>query len=96
MASAQPMSTTLPYMKHLASSRLSAVLALLATKSLVLKGEKKTYKALSSLLVVEAVVVVKLRCPYCGYVWDYRGKKSRYATCPNCLRKVDIQKNRVE
>jgi len=96
MASAQPMSTTLPYMKRLASSRLSAVLALLATKSLVLKGEKKTYKALSSLLVVEAVVVVKLRCPYCGYVWDYRGKKSRYATCPNCLRKVDIQKNRVE
>jgi len=96
MASAQPMSTTLPYMKRLASSRLSAVLALLATKSLVLKGEKKTYKVLSSLLVVEAVVVVKLRCPYCGYVWDYKGKKSRYATCPNCLRKVDIQKNRVE
>jgi rubrerythrin len=90
------MSTTLPYMKRLASLALSAVLALLATKSLVLKGEKKAYKALSSLLVVEAVVVVKLRCPYCGYVWDYKGKKSRYATCPNCLRKVDIQKNRVE
>jgi hypothetical protein len=50
----------------------------------------------SLLVVVEAVVVVKLRCPYCGYVWDYKGKKTRYATCPNCLRKVDIQKNRVE
>jgi len=50
---------------------------------------------LSSLLVV-VVVVVKLRCPYCGYIWDYKGKKTRYATCPNCLRKVDIQKNRVE
>jgi len=41
-------------------------------------------------------VVVKLRCPYCGYVWDYKGRKTRYATCPNCLRKVDIQRNRVE
>jgi transposase len=56
---------------------------------------RKAYKALFSLLVVVAVVV-KLRCPYCGYVWEYKGKKSRYATCPNCLRKVDIQKNRVE
>jgi DNA-directed RNA polymerase subunit RPC12/RpoP len=42
------------------------------------------------------VVVVKLRCPHCGYIWDYRGKKMYYATCPNCLRKVNIQKNRVE
>jgi hypothetical protein len=58
--------------------------------------DRKAYKALSSLLVVVVVVVVKLRCPYCGYVWDYRGKKTRYATCPNCLRKVDIQRNRVE
>jgi transposase len=41
-------------------------------------------------------VVVKLRCPYCGYVWEYKGKKTRYVTCPNCMRKVDIQKNRVE
>jgi rubrerythrin len=58
---------------------------------------RKAYKALSPLLVVvEAVVVVKLRCPYCGYIWEYKGKKTRYATCPNCLRKVDIQKNRVE
>ena len=55
---------------------------------------RKAYKVLSSLLVV--VVVVKLRCPYCGYVWDYKGRKTRYATCPNCLRKVDIQRNRVE
>ena len=57
---------------------------------------RKAYKALFLLVVVEAVVVVKLRCPYCGYVWEYKGKKTRYATCPNCLRKVDIQKNRVE
>ncbi len=59
--------------------------------------DRKAYKVLFFLLVVvEAVVVVKLRCPYCGYIWEYKGKKTRYATCPNCLRKVDIQKNRVE
>ena len=56
---------------------------------------RKVYKALFSILEVVGVVV-KLRCPYCGYVWDYRGKKTRYVTCPNCMRKVDIQKNRVE
>jgi tRNA(Ile2) C34 agmatinyltransferase TiaS len=57
--------------------------------------DRKAYKALFSLLeVVE--VVVKLRCPYCGYVWDYKGKKTLYVTCPNCMRKVNVQKNRVE
>jgi predicted Zn-ribbon and HTH transcriptional regulator len=39
--------------------------------------------------------LVRLRCPKCGYVWDYRGKKY-YATCPNCFRKVNIAKYRVE
>jgi len=23
--------------------------------------------------------VVKLKCPRCGYVWDYKGKKQYYA-----------------
>jgi len=58
-------------------------------------GMRKVYKALFSLLEVVGVVV-KVRCPYCGYVWDYKGKKTRFVTCPNCMRKVDIQKNRVE
>ena len=48
------------------------------------------------LLVLAVVTVVKLKCPYCGYVWDYKGKHRGYATCPSCLRKVDIEQNRVE
>ncbi|MEM0318299.1 MAG: hypothetical protein QXE66_00100 [Desulfurococcaceae archaeon] len=42
------------------------------------------------------VVDMKLKCPKCGYVWDYRGKNPYYATCPRCLRKVSIAKYRVE
>ncbi len=37
---------------------------------------------------------VWLRCPYCGHVWLYRGNKM-YATCPNCYRKVNVEKNKV-
>jgi predicted RNA-binding Zn-ribbon protein involved in translation (DUF1610 family) len=40
--------------------------------------------------------LVKLKCPKCGYVWDYKGRKQYYATCPNCFRKVNIARNRVE
>jgi hypothetical protein len=34
-----------------------------------------------------------LRCPnkICGYEWDYRGKRVKYATCPSCLYKVPIR-----
>jgi len=39
--------------------------------------------------------MVRLRCPNCGHEWEYKGKKLFYATCPNCLRKVNISKNRV-
>ena len=54
-----------------------------------------SYKTLP-LLVLAVVTVVKLKCPYCGYVWDYKGKHRGYATCPSCLKKVDIEQNRVE
>jgi uncharacterized Zn finger protein (UPF0148 family) len=40
--------------------------------------------------------LVKLKCPKCGYVWDYKGGKQYYATCPNCFRKVSIAKYKVE
>ena len=40
--------------------------------------------------------MVKLKCPKCGYVWDYKGGKQYYATCPNCFRKVSIAKYKVE
>ncbi|MCD6571810.1 MAG: hypothetical protein J7K62_00885 [Thermoplasmata archaeon] len=39
---------------------------------------------------------VKLRCPRCGHEWIYRGKSKYYATCPNCLNKVNVRKHRVE
>jgi len=31
-----------------------------------------------------------LKCKRCGYSWEYRGKLG-FATCPNCLRKVEIK-----
>jgi DNA-directed RNA polymerase subunit RPC12/RpoP len=38
--------------------------------------------------------VVKLKCPRCGYEWEYKGRL-RLATCPSCGKKVDVAKNRV-
>lgn len=40
--------------------------------------------------------MVRLRCPKCGYIWEYRGASQYYATCPRCLRKVSIAKYRVD
>ncbi|WP_276814447.1 hypothetical protein [Desulfurococcus amylolyticus] len=40
--------------------------------------------------------MVKLRYPYCGHVWEYRGRSRFYATCTERLRKVRIDKNKVE
>jgi len=28
------------------------------------------------------------KCPRCGYVWFYRGNRTIYIKCPNCLRDV--------
>ncbi|MCC6051600.1 MAG: hypothetical protein LM580_12885 [Thermofilum sp.] len=39
--------------------------------------------------------MVRLRCPNCGYEWDYRGKHV-YATCPSCLRRVHVKRFAVE
>jgi Holliday junction resolvase len=39
--------------------------------------------------------MVRLRCPNCGYEWDYRGKHV-YATCPSCLRRVHTKRYAVE
>ena len=35
---------------------------------------------------------MKVKCPKCGYEWDYKGKRDR-ATCPSCGYpvKVDLQ-----
>jgi hypothetical protein len=48
------------------------------------------------IVVVFSGLVVKLRCPNCRYVWEYRGRNPYYATCPRCLRKVNVAKCRVE
>jgi Holliday junction resolvase len=39
--------------------------------------------------------MVRLRCPNCGYEWEYRGKHV-YATCPSCLRRVHVKRFAVE
>lgn len=35
----------------------------------------------------------KIRCPKCKYVWSYKGDLA-YATCPNCLRKFEIDRKK--
>ena len=30
--------------------------------------------------------MVRVRCPHCGYEWDYKGRRL-WITCPNCGRK---------
>jgi len=39
--------------------------------------------------------MVLLRCPRCGYVWEYVGRKKVFATCPDCYKKVKIAENAV-
>jgi len=26
----------------------------------------------------------------CGYTWTYTGRRTKYATCPNCLKQVKL------
>ena len=39
--------------------------------------------------------MVRLRCPNCGYEWEYGGRHV-YATCPSCLRRVHTKRFAVE
>jgi len=41
------------------------------------------------LLLLMVVRLARVKCPRCGYVWEYRGKLT-VATCPNCLRKIRV------
>ena len=34
-----------------------------------------------------------LKCPRCGYIWNYKGKL-QHATCPNCKKFFKIRGNR--
>jgi len=31
---------------------------------------------------------LEAKCPRCGYTWLYRGNRTVYIKCPNCLRDV--------
>jgi Zn finger protein HypA/HybF involved in hydrogenase expression len=35
-----------------------------------------------------------MKCTKCNHVWGYKGKSGFYVTCPRCLRKVKINKNK--
>jgi uncharacterized protein (DUF983 family) len=35
---------------------------------------------------------VKAKCPKCGYEWIYKGKSKIYVTCPQCQRRVKLNK----
>jgi Zn-finger nucleic acid-binding protein len=50
--------------------------------------DKKRY-----ILVDSSDSMVKLRCPRCGHVWEYRGNLV-LATCPSCYKKIDVRKYR--
>lgn len=39
---------------------------------------------------------ITLKCPKCGNIWDYGGEAPTYATCPDCLRKIKIDENKVK
>ena len=41
---------------------------------------------------------MKLKCnnKKCLYEWDYNGESDFYATCPRCLRKVKVNKEKED
>lgn len=50
------------------------------------------------------MLMVKLKCPNkkCGYEWGWKGKKKGkdgrkkfFTSCPRCLYKVNIEKDRI-
>jgi len=34
--------------------------------------------------------MIRVKCSKCGYEWNYKGKRNRYVTCPNCKSSVKI------
>lgn len=40
---------------------------------------------------------IPMKCPNCGYEWDYSGKNPFFCTCPTCYnQKIEIQENRTD
>ena len=52
------------------------------------KIDKKYY-----ILVDSSDSMVKLKCPRCGHVWEYKGCLV-FATCPSCYKKIDVREFR--
>lgn len=38
---------------------------------------------------------ITLICHNCNHKWQYKGKSKFYASCPVCVYKVNINKNKV-
>jgi len=34
---------------------------------------------------------IPMKCPNCGYKWNYGGKRTHSATCPDCKKDVKIK-----
>lgn len=43
---------------------------------------------------VEEVMLEKMRCPRCGYIW-YTKSKRLYVICPNCYYTFKRERGRV-
>ena len=39
---------------------------------------------------------MKTKCNKCHYEWDYKGESEYFVTCPRCLSKVDVRKQKEE
>ena len=35
---------------------------------------------------------MKVVCGHCGHKWNYKGRRTYWITCPNCMYKVNIKK----
>ena len=38
---------------------------------------------------------MKIKCHHCNRVWEYKGTRDTYASCPNCHFQVHIEKNKI-
>jgi len=41
---------------------------------------------------------MKIKCPNkkCNHEWDYKGSSKFYVTCPECYKKINIEKIKKE
>lgn len=34
----------------------------------------------------------EIQCPYCKYTWTYKGAKKVKVQCPDCLKRIELNK----